>query len=192
MRIAVSLITLFFCGSRLALAAPESRGCADLFVRLFPQGETIEVRRAQMSNAREINLFAIRIEEKEFGAHYPESDIRDYETDLEATIQDAHARIHEVRDRQSGELVATGGLKPDDSEGRGYIYYMYVASSKRGEGFGSSTLRLLIQDAEKLGYKKLTLNATNPKAIRLYQGFGFTITGTNSEGESVMVKVLDN
>ncbi len=54
-----------------------------------------------------------------------------------------------------------------------------ILKSHQGQGLGKAALQLLIDDLEKT-YKRieLTVEADNPKALKLYQDLGFIVEGT--------------
>ena len=53
-----------------------------------------------------------------------------------------------------------------------YIMNMYTLPSYRNRGIGSELFKKIIDEAKQLGYKKITLNATN-MGRPLYEKYGF-------------------
>lgn len=81
----------------------------------------------------------------------------------------------------SGEdLVGCGALKQLDAE-HGEIKSMRTAYEFRGKGFGKLMLRHILDEAQKRGYKRLSLETGSMAAFdparRLYESHGFTYCG---------------
>jgi GNAT superfamily N-acetyltransferase len=86
------------------------------------------------------------------------------------------------------EIIATSGLSfsmvpPFYSilDGKvAYIMNMYTFPVYRNLGIGTELLKKLIDEAKQLGYKKITLNATE-KGRPLYEKYGFRDTQNEME-----------
>lgn len=60
---------------------------------------------------------------------------------------------------------------------------IYIAADKRGQGFGSRLLKVLVEKAEKLGLYMLQVGIfpENKSSIKLHQDQGFRIVGTREK-----------
>lgn len=81
-----------------------------------------------------------------------------------------------------GEPVGIMGLMPQSSSKarhRATVIMVYVRQSMRGKGLASKLLSVLAAHASGQGIRQLelTVSATNPNAIALYQRAGFTEFG---------------
>jgi GNAT superfamily N-acetyltransferase len=78
------------------------------------------------------------------------------------------------------EIVATSGLSfslvppsfncPDGKVA--YIMNMYTSPNYRGQGIGTELLRRIVEEAQRCGYRKITLKATD-MGESLYKKYGF-------------------
>ena len=77
---------------------------------------------------------------------------------------------------ERGELLGCGALKELDAS-HGEIKSMRTASAHRGKGVAKRILQHIIAEAERRGYRRLSLEtgamAAFEPARRLYAGFGF-------------------
>ena len=81
------------------------------------------------------------------------------------------------------EIIATGGLSfsvvppcfPVTDGKVAYIMNMYTFPIYRNRGIGTELLKRIIDEAKQLGYKKITLNATE-MGRPLYEKYGFNDT----------------
>jgi [ribosomal protein S18]-alanine N-acetyltransferase len=86
-------------------------------------------------------------------------------------------QAHYIVLRHGGELVGYGGLWKVVQEA--HVTTIGVRASSQGQGFGTVIFAALIQRSYELGARWITLEvrASNSRAIRLYQRFGFTSIG---------------
>ncbi len=87
--------------------------------------------------------------------------------------------------REGQRLVGIGFLKPIRGE-ICEVKRMYVLPSQRGNGLGKTILAQLIDEAKKIGYKKILLDSAcyMTAAHSLYRSMGFTNTEYYPEGET--------
>jgi predicted GNAT family N-acyltransferase len=78
---------------------------------------------------------------------------------------------HAVAYDEAGQVIATGRLLPD-----GHIGRMAVRKSARGKGIGSEVLAALLEEAKRMRFHELVLNAQT-HAIDFYFKHGFQIEG---------------
>ena len=83
----------------------------------------------------------------------------------------------EVIEDQEGRLLGTVGLYPLDDE-TCELRKMYFAPEIRGRGMGLRLLERTVENARRLGFKKITLETLSvlKQAIKLYTRFGFKPT----------------
>lgn len=74
-------------------------------------------------------------------------------------------------------LIGFGGLKQTENN-RVELCNLHLHPHQQGKGLGKHLARVLIQDAEELGYEMVELHvtATQDAAIGLYKSLGFTET----------------
>ncbi len=96
-----------------------------------------------------------------------------------ASTPESHTLLAAVAD---GKVVGTGGLHPFDHRRRAHVASlgMAVHDAYAGRGIGTALLSALLEQADRwLNYKRveLTVWADNPRAIALYERFGFEREG---------------
>ena len=77
-------------------------------------------------------------------------------------------------------IIATSGLSfsvvppfPDVLDGKvAYVMNMYTFPNYRNRGIGTELFKKIVDEAKQLGYKKITLNASN-MGKPLYEKYGF-------------------
>ena len=86
-----------------------------------------------------------------------------------------------IRERASGQPIGTSSLMEVDFRNRSAMFGIYIGeASKRGNGFGSETTRLVLDYAfNLLGLNSVRLGvaAFNPAGIRAYKKAGFRECG---------------
>lgn len=127
---------------------------------------------ADVPALRELRLESLRLHPEYFGA--------DLDVEEVMTVADMTARM--------GSSVSFGGFvdgalsgmvvfeKPDRKKTghTGDLGAMYVRESARGSGLADALVKAVIEEAHgKVDQIKLTVNADNPRAIRLYERNGF-------------------
>ncbi|HSM96169.1 MAG TPA: GNAT family N-acetyltransferase [Rhizomicrobium sp.] len=141
---------------------------------------TISVRRmdaADVPALRELRLESLRLHPACFGA--------DLEIEEAMSVEDMAARMRTgytfggfVDDVLSGLVVF---VKPKNRKTghTGELGAMYVRPNARGTGLGDALVEAVIDQAVATGAEqiKLTVNAENPHAIRLYERHGFRTIG---------------
>ena len=96
--------------------------------------------------------------------------------DLE-NIAESYAGVVFLVAEKGGCIIATGALVPR-SGGTAEIVRMSVARGIRRQGLGSLILQELIEQAKRLGFRRIVLETTETWAevIAFYQRLGFVIT----------------
>ncbi|MEN6493863.1 MAG: GNAT family N-acetyltransferase [Thermoguttaceae bacterium] len=86
--------------------------------------------------------------------------------------------MFEVVEDASGEIVGTVGLYPVSPE-RVELRHMYLQPSVRGQGLGRRLMERMLARAHSSGFEEIRLETAPAfkEAIRLYQSYGFTLTG---------------
>jgi putative acetyltransferase len=81
---------------------------------------------------------------------------------------------------EEGELVGCGALR-ELALDHGEIKSMHAAQERRGEGIGKRIVAFIIDEAQRRGYARLSLETGSmagfEPARRLYAGFGFAPCG---------------
>jgi predicted GNAT family N-acyltransferase len=90
--------------------------------------------------------------------------------ELEFDEEDMNCR-HFIARTADGAPIGTGRLSPEGKIGR-----LAVLAEWRGQGVGTSILRILIENAHSLGLRKVTAEA-QLRALGIYQKFGFKPLG---------------
>jgi len=142
-------------------------------------GVTISVRKLTVADVpalRELRLESLRLHPEYFGA--------DLEVEEEMTVADMTARMGSgvsfggfVDGALSGMVVfvKTNRIKTGHT---GELGAMYVREIARGTGLADALVRAVVDEARgKVEQIKLTVNAENPRAIRLYERNGFREIG---------------
>jgi ribosomal protein S18 acetylase RimI-like enzyme len=143
-------------------------------------GMTISVRRLDVPDVpalRELRLESLRLHPECFGA--------DLEAEEALSVDDMAARMRTgysfggfVDGELSGLVVF---VKPNRRKTghTGELGAMYVRANARGTGLADALVEAVIDQAVKSGAEqiKLTVNAENPRAIRLYERHGFRTIG---------------
>jgi N-acetylglutamate synthase-like GNAT family acetyltransferase len=85
--------------------------------------------------------------------------------------------IFEVLENENGEILGSVGLFPID-ETTIELRKMYFSKELRGKGFGTITLKRMIETSKSLGFSKIYLETASVlvEAIGLYEKFGFVAT----------------
>jgi ribosomal protein S18 acetylase RimI-like enzyme len=141
---------------------------------------TISVRRLDVPDVpalRDLRLESLRLHPECFGA--------DLEAEEALSVDDMAARMRTgfsfggfVDGELSGLVVF---VKPNRRKTghTGELGAMYVRAKARGTGLADALVEAVIDQAVKSGAEqiKLTVNAENPRAIRLYERHGFRTIG---------------
>lgn len=127
-------------------------------------------------DARAIRLEALRL--------HPESFCADLETWEAKTPEQWRSLLSDgawFGVRRNGELVAVAAFTRPCSEKlahTGELSGMYVRADERGTGIADVLIRGIIEYAvQEVVQVKLTVNAENARAIKLYERHGFRIVG---------------
>jgi putative acetyltransferase len=93
--------------------------------------------------------------------------------DVEASYIRAGGCFHVLADEQ-GRIVGSVGLMPK-CDGVAELRKMYLAPGMRGRGLGKRMLRALLDDARRLGFRRIVLETATPmkEAQQLYMAHGF-------------------
>jgi ribosomal protein S18 acetylase RimI-like enzyme len=141
---------------------------------------TISVRRMDVADVpalRELRLESLRLHPECFGA--------DLETEEKMSVEHMAARMHTgysfggFSDNVLSGLVVF--VKPNNKKTghTGELGAMYVRANARGTGLADALVEAAIDQAVATGTEqiKLTVNADNPRAIKLYERHGFRPIG---------------
>lgn len=99
-------------------------------------------------------------------------------TDIDISDIDANYNnnkgLFEILEDDFGNALATVGLFGIDNE-TCELRKMYLVKSQRGKGYGKLLLSRTLENAKKLGYKKVVLETASvlKEAIGIYKSFGF-------------------
>lgn len=84
-----------------------------------------------------------------------------------------------------GRILGIGGfsrMSGTKTDHKGLIWGMSVRPEARGKGVGDLVLQALVTHAQKVVHQlRLTVVATNPRAIAFYQRHGFRLYGVETE-----------
>ena len=95
-------------------------------------------------------------------------------SDIETFYFGAGGSFHVVVAETTQRIVGTIGLLPLE-DGRCELRKMYLAPAHRGRGLGRFLLMHALEDARRLGFKRVVLEtaAVLKEAVQLYRSFGF-------------------
>lgn len=130
------------------------------------------IRGASNRDAEKIQALVFGIL-REYGLP-PDPEVTDADLhDIEETYL-KRGGVFEVIEDQAGRLLGTVGLYPLDDE-TCELRKMYFAPELRGHGMGLHMLERTVENARKLGFKKMTLETMSvlKQAIKLYTRYGF-------------------
>jgi putative acetyltransferase len=98
--------------------------------------------------------------------------------------------IYLVRDKdENAGCIALKPLNENECE----MKRLYVRDAYRGQGLGRKLVQLCLDEAKKIGYRRMkldTLQRMQP-AIRLYESFGFSQTGAYYENPEADVVYME-
>jgi putative acetyltransferase len=100
--------------------------------------------------------------------------------------------VFEVLEDGEGNLLGTVGLFPIDAE-TVELRKMYFDKTLRGKGFGKIALERMIEQAKRLGFRRIYLetNSALKEAIGLYVKFGFAPTDETHAARCDQAYILD-
>ncbi len=131
----------------------------------------MKIREAKTSDAKMISKFIQKCVDKINYKKYTSNQILAWKRDYsEEKINEKIKKRIFFCAYDEGKLIGTICL---DKE---YIYGMYIKSNLKRKGFGKELLKFVEDYANKLGMKKLKLNAT-PVAKRFYLKQGYKVIG---------------
>jgi RimJ/RimL family protein N-acetyltransferase len=95
-----------------------------------------------------------------------------------------------------GELVGIAGLTRFEGaklRHRALLWGMYVTEQGRGSGLADDLMRLVLDEARRLGIEQviLTVVAENARARRFYERWGFSVYGVETRAIKVGAVYLD-
>ena len=93
--------------------------------------------------------------------------------DIEASYP-ARGGCFELLEDETGDLIGCYGLYPM-KDGMCELRKMYLRKDFRGQGLGKAILRRALDQARKLGFRRVELETASvlQEAIALYESFGF-------------------
>ncbi len=82
---------------------------------------------------------------------------------------------------KNGMIIGHAALVPDPN-GKSAEFIIFVDQNHRNLGIGTELMRVVLEDAKKLGFMSvwLTVETSNFIAIRLYRNFGFQFRDTDA------------
>jgi putative acetyltransferase len=112
----------------------------------------------------------------EFGANKPGTVFYDPTTDALYQLFQSPGSMYLVAE-ENGQLIGGAGIFPSDGLPGGVceLVKMYLHKNARGKGLGRRMIHECLEQAKKMGYKKVYLE-TMPelkKAVSVYEKFGF-------------------
>ena len=112
-------------------------------------------------------------------------------------VSEMNSRVESMRSRsgyrlligldEAGSIVAVAGIRPDEGLSRGphlRVDDIVVCSERRGRGFGRSMLAAIAEEARRLGFPRILLDARHD-ARGFYDRLGFAFR----EAEPCMIDV---
>ncbi|MBK3493667.1 GNAT family N-acetyltransferase [Viridibacillus sp. YIM B01967] len=147
---------------------------------------SIEIHDVTKENEKAVSQLCVAKEQKRF-IETPEECLQEAKDDL---------HYHPVGLYADQQLVgfAMYGFFPHEDEGRVWIDRFLIDAKFQGHGFGKNMLQALITKlTEEYKCRKIYLSVyeDNPKAIYLYQKFGFQFNGElDVHNEKIMVKAV--
>ena len=146
----------------------------------------LEAAEVTVEAYRDLRLEALREEPQAFGSSYSDQKGR-------STDEWQHYLKGYIEGKKSWMVFASDGEKligmlgafrtENDADKKAQIIAVYVTKAARGKGVGKLLLKSLLDKLTKeTDIKKLTLavNVEQTAALKLYESFGFTITGKES------------
>ncbi len=97
-----------------------------------------------------------------------------------------HEAIHVVARNRNGEVIGTGRLLANGQIGR-----MAVLPAWRGRGIGSAMLQALLDEARKMGLKRVFLHAQIP-ALPFYARHGFEAFGETFQDADIPHRAMEH
>jgi ribosomal protein S18 acetylase RimI-like enzyme len=162
------------------------------------QGFTIrEIRESDLAQFRDLRLEALRVAPTAFAEDYQEALQRPGSAWLERLRGNvnSHAQTIFVAEHAGVLVGMTGAMRGNGAKRQhsATIWGVYVRTSARGQGLAGTLLAHAMLWAQQMGVTRLELhvNATNTKALELYQRAGFTIAGTLRDTMRVGDESLD-
>jgi len=136
----------------------------------------IRTRTIQPSDNAALALI-IRNSLAEFGANKPGTVFYDATTDALYELFQAPGSIYFVAE-DNGSLLGGAGIFPTPGlpDGVCELVKMYLHKDTRGKGLGRALIEKCLEEARRMGYKKVYLE-TMPelrKAVSVYEKFGFS------------------
>ena len=114
----------------------------------------------------------------EFGANKPGTVFYDATTDALYELFQAPGSIYFVAEEDNGRLLGGAGIfaSPGLPDSVCELVKMYLHKDTRGKGLGRALIEKCLEEARRMGYKKVYLE-TMPelrKAVSVYEKFGFS------------------
>lgn len=95
------------------------------------------------------------------------------------SIKEKQDRFHDytIKDKDGNKIGEFSSYEESKDTLNGV--WLSIKNKHEGNGFGSSAMRLIIDDAKKQGYKHMTLEvpSNSPNARHIYEKYGFKDTG---------------
>ena len=149
-------------------------------MKLIKETELYEVYLTEPKDWKKIKEHIMKIENSAF-----EEEVRQDEDDIESTFTDEKSICLIVKDKKSKKIVAYTMSSPledyeflrfDPHYGKYdtlYIESTAVLPNYQGKGIGKLLKEVLIEEAKRRGYKRITTRATNEIIVHINEKYGF-------------------
>lgn len=128
-----------------------------------------------------LRLKGLREDASAFGSSHEEEKDRTLDSVAQRlTPQNGQVVLGAFVDEQLVGLVGLGRESMNKLAHKAYVWGMYVAAEKRGQGIGRALLTRLLSFARQAGdirQVNLCVNSRNDSARRLYESLGFQVWG---------------
>ena len=115
----------------------------------------------------------------------PEDQVRSAPEMMETAATKRYGEFRVAVDEPSGELLGYYSLGEGD-----YLWHLYVHPVHFRKGIGRKLLQTAEKELAERGLNSVSLDVTkgNDRAVKFYEALGFTITGVDEDGDTLMKK----